>query len=305
MLAGYQSNLKQRDLPSPIASDNVQVLLSREERAGEVVDVAVDQSKEQQEIAASFGALGAAGGPDKQTSQARQEIEAIASEAQETLESGVESPMPRRASVLGNGYTTYITPTINASTTPEKGKHKSIQFLKATSPRLKHTLEGFERENRKMKESIDNFHNGDANVRSKLALLNTKNPLYQSTAVPFVSAFVDSGSNDKDAGINRIDPNSISIQSLEPANLRHIGEMYKMDKTLTTEQFHSRKDSTFIISNLNKFMPNQTSQTINMQSMSDFNAVSNCLKTAGRHKPLKKKDELKTIIEDKRRRLKY
>jgi len=96
---------------------------------------------------------------------------------------------------------------------------------------------------------MDNFRNGDSNVRSKLALLNTKNPLYQSSAAPFASTFTDSGSND----VQKVDPNSISIRTLEPAtNIHHIGEMYMMDKTITTEQFHRKRDSAFMISNLNQ-----------------------------------------------------
>jgi len=96
---------------------------------------------------------------------------------------------------------------------------------------------------------MDNFRNGDTNVRSKLALLNTKNPLYQSSAAPFASTFTDSGSNDVE---KKFDPNSISIRTLEPANIHHIGEMYMMDKTITTEQFRSKRDSAFMISNLNQ-----------------------------------------------------
>lgn len=77
---------------------------------------------------------------------------------------------------------------------------------------------------------MDNFRNGDPNVQSKLALLNTKNPLYQSSVAPFTSTFTESGSADL-----KVDPNSISIRSLEPSNINHIGEMYMMDKTITAE----------------------------------------------------------------------
>ena len=95
---------------------------------------------------------------------------------------------------------------------------------------------------------MDNFLNGDTNVRSKLALLNTKNPLYQSVAVPFASTFTDSGSDE----VEKFDPNSISVRTLEPPSIRQIGDMYKMDKTIAAVHFSAKRDSAFMISNLTK-----------------------------------------------------
>ena len=294
--AGHSStvNLNLRESPSPFASDHLRVLLSREERTGEFTAVAPLSPRKLEEVPASFGAPGAAGGPERGAPRPAVDVDAIASEAQDTPESGVESPRPRRASVLGGGYTTYITPTINATRTPEKAKHQLSQFLKATSPRLKKTLEHFERENRKTQESLASFLNGDTNVRSKLALLNTKNPLYQSVAVPFASTFTEPGSHD----VEKFDPNSISVRTLEPPSIHQIGDMYKMDKTLTTAHFNGKRDSAFMISNLHT-LATAAVQPIDMQSMTDFNAVSNCLKGAARHKPLQR------AIEDKQRRRKY
>ena len=186
---------------------------------------------------------------------------------------------PSGASYLGKKNKNYVRPTNLGYGYMEKDKHYISQFLKATSPRLKHNLEYIESQNQRMNASIQEFHQSMSSLKTQERRSSTiESQLEDGSQIKFANVYFDQN-------------------TLEPVYLTQnvIEQQYQLDKQKYKSTFDRsicKRNSIFKISNL-------ISKSVNLQTMGDFQTTHNLSRDQqklNRSNVLKKSVELDQLV---------